>query len=818
VKISLDWLRDYVSWEESPEELAAQLTCIGLNVENIEEVRRCFPGVCVAKVVAVAPHPNADRLRLCTVHDGRQTLEVVCGAPNVREELHVLLATPGAVLPGPGRIKKTKIRGIESAGMICSARELDLGSDADGIMELSPETEPGLPADDLYGFRDVIFDIEVTPNRPDWLYHVGVAREVAAFHGAKVQMPPIWSPPKQVSDQLDVSIEIENFADCPRYTLHKAQGVRVGSSPAFMQNRLRSVGARPVNNVVDITNYVLYELGQPLHAFDLGRLNGSRIYVKRAAAGMKFATLDGCERELTGENLVIADAAGPVALAGIMGGLASEVRGDTETVLLESAFFQPMLIRRASRGLGIVTESSYRFEREADWDMVEKAAHRALFLLQEHTGAHIVQDWADRQDPDRKAPVGFPLRMSQVNRLLGTQLNSSEAAHLLQRLSLSVVPVGKASDRADGNAQLMVKAPSFRRDLKLEVDLIEEIARLHGYDHIPSQGRVRGGLAGQRRAKDVSAAKLRHYLAGIGYSEMVTSSLMGEKDLERMALGAEDDRRRWLSIVNPHHGGQTLLRTTLLPSLLWVVKHNSRADNPLPLRFFQLGKVFRPSGRFAGKARRKDDNLLPEEPEILQLAIAGRTDEGLGGIRADLLELNGLVQSLSELMRIPLSLAPHDNEATLTPGQQWAIHDSEGRSLGFAGAVSPALLAAFDIEIPVVLAEIAFSGLALPPAPVVFRAFSRFPAVKRDLSLIVPDGVRYDQVAAAVRQSGGPLLESLELFDFYKGTGLPKSTFALGIRLKFRSDRGNLKGKTVDECIERINQTLARELAVSLRS
>jgi phenylalanyl-tRNA synthetase beta chain len=817
VKISLNWLRDFVTWEETPEELARQLTNSGLNVEGLQPFEIAFPGVVVGEVREVKRHPNADRLTLCQVHDGEQVHSVICGAPNVREGLRVLLARPGARLPGGMHIQKTRIRGEESSGMICSARELGLGADAAGIMELPDETRPGQPADDLYGFHDHVLEIEVTPNRPDWLSHLGVAREVAALRGTKAAPPQVWKARKAQGEQLDLSVEIEDFADCPRYMAHAARGVRVGPSPNFIQNRLRAIGARPINNVVDITNYVMYELGQPLHAFDRAKLDGARIYVRRAKEAPILQTLDGVERKLGVEHLVIADGQGPVAVAGVMGSESSEVDEGTEEVVLESAFFDPLIVRRGARSLGLKSESSYRFEREADWDMVPFAAHRALYLLQKHAGARIVGDWADRQNPDRVAHPGIPLRVAQVNRLLGTELGTSAVASLLQQLQLKVSPLGGARDRSSSAANLMVEIPSFRRDLLAEVDLIEEIARIHGYERIRGQGRFRGGAGGVRRPDDRALLSARRHLASTGYQEIVTSSFCREEDLLRLDLPSDDRRRRPLSVVNARHGGGTLLRTSLLPSLMEVAVRNVNASNALPLRLFQVSKVYLPRNRPPQEAKRPEEKLLPDEPWILQLGLIGLDEAPVGGVPADLLEIKGVVEELAAQLRMPLTLAPGDAVRYLASGQQWRILAAEELPVGAAGAVAPDILAAWDLQLPMVLAEIELSSLEFSRPPLVYRPFSRFPAVKRDLSLLVPDGVAYGEVARLLRESGGELLESLELFDIYKGKGLPDGTVAMGIRLKFRSTAGNLKGETVDKAVMAIVETLAAQLEVRMR-
>ena len=506
-----------------------------------------------------------------------------------------------------------------------------------------------------------------------------------------------------------------------------------------------------------------------------------------------------------------------MAIAGVMGGVNSEVDTDTQEVLLESAFFDPTLIRKGSRTLGLISESSYRFEREADWEMVPLAAHRALYLLQQHAGASIVSDWVDRQNPDRVERPSIPLRIAQVNRLLGTELEATDATDLLQKLSLKVVPLGGASDRKRLAANLMVEVPSFRRDLALEVDLMEEIARLHGYDKIGRSGKFRGGSGGSWPPDVKAQRRIRRHLASCGYHEIATSSFFGHADLESLKLPVTDKRAQFLTISNPHHGGQTLLRTSVLPALLGAIRRNINANNALPLRLFQIGKVFLPAGDKRSDVRHEEEKLLPEEPLLLQIGLAALQEEGLGGVPADLLEIKGVIEAVSQLLRIPLRAIPEDQEPYLTPGRHWRLLTADDVPVGAMGAVATEVLAAHEIELPVAVAELELSRLSFTPVHMTCQRFGRFPAVKRDLSLLVPDGITFAEVSGVVGKSGGELLASLKLFDIYRGSELPDSTAAVGIRLKFRSDEGNLKGKVVDKTIAKIEKALAKELNVHLR-
>jgi len=818
LKISLDWLAEYVSWDDTPEGLAAKLTSAGLNVESLEEFKQSFPGVVIARVTDHRQHPDADRLSLCQVDDGTgEPVQVVCGAPNVREGLTVLLARVGAVLPGNFKIKKSKIRGVESRGMICSANELGLSSESDGIMELDTDLAPGTSADELYGFSDTVLDIEVTPNRPDWLSHIGVAREVAAIYGTMVSLPPVWSY-QPSSESLGIKVKIADYADCPRYGAFGATNLKVGPSPDWMQKRLRAIGSRPINNLVDITNYVMFELGQPMHAFDRAKLAGETINITTAAAGTKVVTLDDQERELEEGTLLVCDESGPVALAGVMGLANSEVTEATTEIILESAFFDPQLVRTASRGLGLISESSYRFERGADWNMVEKAALRALQLYHELADAHIQPAWADRQDPDRKSAANIPLRLWQVNRVLGTQITTDQAAQHLQALGLKVQPMGNSGTGSRNAVDMMVEIPSFRRDLFLEVDLIEEIARSVGLDNLPSGGGFSGTGGGVRQPEELIRNRMRHWFAASGYNELVTSSFLASGVLERLGFADDDCRTQTLGIINPHHGGDTQLRTTLLPSLLDVARGNLNAGSEPPVRLFQINRAFWPAGTKRTDFVQEDDQLLPEEPVFLQFAIAGWRQDGLDGVPADLLEIKGVLEALASHLRLSFVLEPADTENWLQAGSQWCIRDKDGKAVGAAGRVDPGVLDKFDIDLPVALAEINLSAMDLTPEPMKFEPFTRFPAVKRDLSLLVPAGTAWEAIQKTVVECGGPLLERVNLFDIYRGKGVPEGKGAFGIRLKFRSQKGNLKSKTVDRAIGEILKGLSGGLQIEPRS
>ena len=531
--ISLDWLRQYVDIEEEPRRLAEDLTMLGLNVEGVEHRPNPFAALRVGRVLTCERHPDADRLSVCTVDIGEASpRHIVCGAPNVRAGQEVPVIPAGAMLPDGTLIKKGKIRGAVSEGMICSDVELGLGDDAAGIKVMDSGLAPGTPLSELFGHEDWILDVEVTPNRPDQLGCLGVAREVAALYERDLRLPDASIPADALADMEPVPVTIEDPADCPRYLARRLADVAVGPSPAWLCRRLESMGLRPINNIVDVTNFVLFETGHPLHAFDAAKLAGGRIVVRRARPGERTVTLEEKEIALDPADLVIADAERTVCVAGVMGSANSLVTGDSRELVLESACFHPGLVRGTRKRLDLATDAAYRFERGADPGMADFASRRVCRLLAELAGARVAAA-PDDHYPGRTEPRRVTLRVAKVNGIMGTDLDVPAVARLLERLQLPA--------EAEGN-DLAVTVPSFRRDLEAEIDLIEEVARLYGYDRLPLENRVRNTLYASRLPEERLADRLHEALAGLGCQEVVTSSFMDARGLGAMRLPEDDPR------------------------------------------------------------------------------------------------------------------------------------------------------------------------------------------------------------------------------------------------------------------------------------
>ncbi len=776
MKISLNWLQDFVDCGLSAAELEALFRRAGLEVAAIEERGADFDKVVVAQVLESEQHPNADRLSVCKVDDGSATpRQIVCGAKNYKVGDKVPLALPGAVLPGDFKIKTGKLRGVESEGMMCSAKELRLAEDSDGLLILSPDAAVGSRIGEHFP-KDVLFELEITPNRSDWLSHFGIAREIGVFTGFPVTRLELPAPAVTPADE---AVILED-PKCPYYTLRKISGVKVGPSPQWLADRLVAVGLRPVNNIVDITNYVQFELGQPLHAFDAGKITGA-IRVRHAAPGERFLALDGSALTLKEDFLVIADAAGPVALAGVMGGADSGVSATTTDILLESALFDPSSVRRASRTLGLLSDSSYRFERGIDPEMVLAASARATQLILECAGGSADELVLEAGQPWTRPVVA--LRPTRVRSLLGVEISDQEITASLTKVGLEEQPDGWA-------------IPGFRRELTREVDLIEEVARVVGIERIPSRTSASFAPSSAPDASYDFLMDRRRALAGLGFHEARTSTLVSVADAAWFGPAVE--------LKNPFGDDQSRLRTSLLPGLLTALKRNLDQGAP-SVRLFECGRVFSPGA----------------EPSRIAMVATGEAAPANwrgGKSRAwDVLDLKGAVRELAAVAEtdfIPLAEPPAPFGAALQVikntkpiGLLGVLLPGEARKLG---ATSPLLAAEFDA---------AAWQEALPPATPA-RALPKFPASSRDVALVAPLPLAYGEVRSTVLTAKEPLLESINLFDLFSdstGEKLPADRKSLAISLTFRSPERTLTTEEVNAATARLKARLQEALAVDFR-
>lgn len=800
--VTYNWLKEFVDFEATPQDLCHRLTMAGLEVDSVTEIGADMQTVIVARLDDVSPHPDADRLTLCQVNTGSEVISVVCGATNHRTGDLVALAQPGTVLPGDFKIKKSKIRGQVSHGMLCSEKELGLAEESPGIMILSADLVVGTPLFEALGWHDYQIEIGLTPNRPDCLSVVGVAREVAALYGKTLKLP--LSEITETADAIDryAAVTIENQNGCPRYAARMIRRVKVAPSPDWMVRRLEAVGMRSINNVVDVTNYVMMELGHPLHAFDFRYVEDGRIVVKSAQQGDVFKTLDGQQHSLTSEDLMICDGQRPVALAGIMGGLNSEVQDDTETILLEAAYFNPKTVRRSSKRHGLHTESSHRFERGADIDMVPAALNRAAELIATLGGGEVVAGVIDAYPQTLVMPT-IALRIEKVQQLLGLPLDILTVTTLLQSIGLNV-----SVDTVSTTMQVSI--PSFRPDLEREVDLIEEVARLYGYDRIPvtmPTGVVDAKLPPERQRLQKI---LRQLLVTAGFSEAINYSFVAAAAVGKIGVSGSDERTIQVPILNPLSEEQAVMRTSLVSSLLDTVARNLNYRSS-DLRMFELRPVFISPA----------DGQCQERLSLVAIMSGRREPEGWAQSAAavDFYDLKGVAESI--LTGLGITEANFELTRTqpyLHPGKSCAVTARNGQLLGHLGEVHPRVLSVFDIDQPVFLLDLdveALMGNACRDSK--FTPLSRFPDVSRDSALLLDAAVPASQVLEILHQNKSKMVEQVTLFDLYTGAGIATGKKSLGVRIRYRDMNKTLTEDEVAKVHDRLVQVLCQKLGAEIR-
>ncbi len=796
MKVSLSWLRQYTSVQMSPTELAEALTLVVAAVDAVVDRFRWLDTVVTAQVLAVDAHPAADQLKICRVATGCDTRSIVCGAANVAAGMLVPLALPGTVLPNGAVIEASTIRGQGSQGMLCSQSELGLGTNSEGIMAMEAGLRPGTALNTALSLSDPVLEIDLTPNRADCLSIIGVAREVAAIQGTRLNYPQVDLEDSDDRITRLTAVTIEAPDHCPRYAARVLEDVSVKPSPFWLQDRLMSVGLRPINNIVDVTNFVMMESGQPLHAFDLDRLAENRIVVRTAIPGEVFLTLDQKERLLDAEMLMICDGEKSVAVAGVMGGLNSEIQADSTRILIESACFDPVSVRKTSKKLGLSTDASRRFERGVDPGGTVLAASRAAALMADVSGGRIAGGVIDAH-PRPWIPRPIRLSVSRTHRLLGKRITKKKISRLLSSIEFEV------KDNASLKDELKVTAPSFRVDVSRPEDLMEEVARCSGFETIPTT--FPSMPTGERppATRLELRQRIKTLLLGLGFTEVITYSFIDSLFCDRLQLPLDDRRRQVVPLLNPLAENQAVMRSSLIPGLLETLRFNL-AQQIKRLKIFEIGKVFIQVA--AGD--------LPDEPEIVAGLWSGsRQAPSWHGkeIPCDFFDLKGALESLIGALKLEhirfTRLADAHCHYT-RPGHTGRIMAGE-REIGTIGELHPRVRAAFDLKQTAFVFELDLGVLEQLRSETKYRMrIPKFPAVSRDVTLIVDAGLEAQEVVNAVAAMNLEVLESIHLFDMFTGGPIPADRRSLSFRMTYRSPEKTLEDDEVNSLHRSVTERL----------
>ncbi|GGY44013.1 phenylalanine--tRNA ligase beta subunit [Bacterioplanes sanyensis] len=790
MKFSEQWLREWVQPDISTQELVDQVTMAGLEVDDVEPVAGEFSGVVVGEVLTREQHPDADKLSLCQVSDGQETFQIVCGAPNVRVGLKIPFAKLGAVLPGNFKIKKAKLRGVESFGMLCAEAELGLSEASDGLMELPADAPVGEDFRAYMDLDDQIIDVDLTPNRGDCLSIAGLAREVGVLNRVAVQGPAIEPVAPVIDDKPN--IDVQASAGCPRYVGRIVRGVNVSAeTPLWMVEKLRRGGIRSIDPVVDITNYVLLELGQPMHAFDLNQLDGG-IRVRMAADQEKLTLLDGQEITLSSDTLVIADHSKALAMAGVMGGEQSGVTEATQDLLLEAAFFNPITIAGKARAHGLHTDSSHRFERGVDSELARTAMERATQLVLDICGGQPgpIEEVVSEADLPKAATI--ELRRSRIEKILGLSMADSDVQDILERLGMQVTATEQGWQAV---------APSYRFDMAIEADLIEELARIYGYNRLPVRVPQAATPLAQAPEAKMPMADIRRQLISRGYQEAITYSFVDTKVQKVLAPSIEP-----LALLNPISNDMAVMRTTLWAGLLGAVEHNMKRQQPR-IRLFETGLRFEPG-----------NDGLQQIPTLAMVVAGNRQPQGWSNNadNVDFFDIKGDLESVLQrsglLADYRFVAAEHD---ALHPGQCARI-EKDGKSVGWIGALHPQAQKALDLKHAVYLVEIDLDAVQQRRVPA-FGELSKFPEMRRDLALVVSQAVAVDDVFSAIRSVAGEYLTNLTLFDVYVGKGIDPDRKSLALGLTWQHPSRTLTDEEVNDSVDAVLAHLKESVGATLR-
>lgn len=799
--VSLKKIREFVDFEMSIEELDNTLTMLGLEVESIVDYNKKYTGFYVAEVTECEKHPNADKLSVCQVNFGGDTVQVVCGAPNVRKGQKVVFGTIGAVVPNGGfKLEKRKIRDVVSFGMICSQVELDLGEESSGIWVLPEDAPVGMEFAKYYGLDDVVLEIGITPNKADCLSHLGIAREIAAKLNKKFRYPEIKVISNNENSENYASITIEDASICPRYSARIIKNVKIQPSPNWLRNALTKLGIRPINAAVDVTNYVLYEMGQPLHAFDYNKIEGNKIIVRKAKKEEAFVTLDGKTRILDDYMIVIADEKKPIALGGVMGGENSEITDDTTDIILESAYFNPSLIRKTSKKLGLSSDSSYRFERGVDIENVIPALNRAAVLIAELCGGEIVGSEIDVY-PEPVKLKEIALRFERARKIIGCDISNDFMLQVFENLGFEKIE--------QTSEYVKYRIPHRRNDIFEEIDLIEEVARFYNYDNIEpnyvSSITFSESIVDDNLQISPLKNKIRHFIVSNGFTEILTQNMVDTRSAEIFTSNP-------VKIANPLGEELSIMRPSIVPSILKTINLNIRYGNT-NLKIFEIGKIF----------KHTDDNkaLLPgyEEREILAISLIGKTFPKQWSEKErpfDFYDLKGFVEDFADFLRLPISFSKIDSDGIYSPNSLKIELDNY--TIGYCGYVNRGILKNYDIEEDVLLAEIDFSQIThYKTVENKYEPVSPFPTVDRDLAFIVDESTEAKSLLDEIRSNGGKLLSNVLIFDVYAGKNIPEGKKSLAFSLIFSSSERTLTDEEVDSTINQIIKAVESKFNAQLR-
>jgi phenylalanyl-tRNA synthetase beta chain len=789
----MSWLNDYMDINVTPKEYSDRMTMSGSKVEGFENMGENVQNVVAGKVLTCEDHPDSDHLHVCTVDAGTgEVLQIVCGAPNVKAGIIVPTALVGATLPD-GKIKKGKLRGVESFGMLCSHDELGITEDMlgyepeYGILILPDDTPVGKDIRDIFGMNETVVEFEITSNRPDCFSIIGLARETAATFDKKFTIPEVKFTEGGENIADTISVDVLDKDKCQRYCARMVKNVKIGPSPSWMQERLRACGVRPINNIVDITNYVLLEYGQPMHAFDLRDLEDNKIIVRRAENGEVIKTLDEQDRTLTNDDLVIADGKKAVAIAGVMGGFNSEVKDDTTTVIFESATFEASSVRLTAQRVGLRTEASSRYEKGLDYNNTVPAVERACQLVEELGCGENTSGMIDVMGnvTDMKT---LPFRPEKINAFLGTNISTEQMVKYFDALEI----------KTDLD-KMTVTPPSFRPDLEGEADIAEEVARFCGYDKIPVTLLSGEATCGKKTDRQAAQDDINKILTALGMYEIYTYTFTSPSVFDKLSVPAESKLRNAVKISNPLGEDTSIMRTTTIASMLDILSRNYNYRNAAA-RLFEIGKIFTPT----------EEGKLPDEP--LKITI------GIYGDKADFYDIKGICEEMFRSLNVQnVKYEAVTDNPTFHPGRCAKI-SAGGKTLGIIGEIHPAVGRKYGIETPVYIGELDFENVFLNVGTdVKFKELPKYPAVTRDIAMLVDKTVPVADIEEVVKKASGKLLESINLFDVYEGEQIPEGKKSVAYSAVYRALDRSLTGDEVQKVFDKVLKNLENQLGAQLR-